>query len=247
MATDLAAVEPHRGPIVDRLKADDPAPVGSRHVPRERVARQGEVAPVPLDPAIAARLAEVPGVVGARNGDRGPAVGRESGCATGPARSRRRSGRGAPARCRRAGTGWSARRDRARPRPAAARCTPGPAPRQERRVSPRARVPRRALRATASPGRSSGRGLSPSPGRRLRLRLGLRRVDDDHPPQHLGHVAGAVADGHGERVVPGSGVPVREAVVVAGACPAGPRPSSPSPRRAPTRPRTARAARCRCH
>ena len=76
VGADLAAVEPHRGPVVDGLEADDPAAVGLAHVARERLGREREVAAVPADRAVHARRRDVAGVVGVGNRHRGPAVGR---------------------------------------------------------------------------------------------------------------------------------------------------------------------------
>ena len=76
VAADLASVQPHGRAVVDRLEADDPVPVGLGHVARERAGRKREVAAVPADVAVHARLREIAGVVGVGNRGRRPAGGR---------------------------------------------------------------------------------------------------------------------------------------------------------------------------
>ena len=141
---DLAPVQPHRGPVVDRLKAEHPVAVALGDVGGERLRREREVPPVPADRPGHARVGEIARVVGVGDRRRSPSVGRGRRLATTPGRRRRGPGRRDTATRHRAGSGPSCRRCRARPSSAASPRTPGPG------RAPRRRPPRRPSAAMAA-------------------------------------------------------------------------------------------------
>ncbi len=128
MATKPPAVEPYRGPVVDRVEAEDPVAEAARYVAREGAAGgKREVLAVPPDVPGHAQRRQIVGVVRVGHRHRRPAVGRRRRCATTRPTDRGPRNRGATAIRHSADSGRSARRGTTLPWSAAGRRRRGPA------------------------------------------------------------------------------------------------------------------------